>query len=70
MLKVRCYTYPGLVILAGVLVMIAFRNLTPLLVAMSEARAKQLAVEAINQAVDEVMDENLSSRRAGDGHPR
>ncbi len=61
MLKIRLlYISLGLVILAGALVMIAFRNLTPLLVAMSEARAKQLAVEAINQAVDEVMDENLS----------
>ena len=61
MLKIRLlYISLGLVILAGVVVMIAFRNLTPLLVAMSEARAKQLAVEAINQAVDEVMDENLS----------
>ena len=61
MLKIRLlYISLGLAILAGVVVMIAFRNLTPLLVAMSEARAKQLAVEAINQAVDEVMDENLS----------
>lgn len=60
-LKIRLlYILAAAAALAGALVLIAFRNLTPLLIAMSEARAKQLAVEAINQAVDEVMDESLS----------
>ncbi len=34
-------------------------NLTPIMVAMAEARARQLAVEAVNDGVSEVMDQSV-----------
>lgn len=46
-----------LVVLVLIVALLAygFSNLNPILISMAEARARQLAVEAINQAVDEVM---------------
>ena len=43
-------------ILLAALTVYGLNNLSTLMIAMAEARARQLAVEAINSAVDEVME--------------
>lgn len=55
-----------LIALAVILIMIAglwyygLNNLNTILISMAEARARQLAVETINQAVSEVMDQEFT----------
>lgn len=44
-----------LMLLTGGLLIRFFGNMSPILVSMAEARARQLAVEAMNQAIAEVM---------------
>lgn len=48
-----------LAVLAG-LFMLFTRNLSPILISMAEARARQLAVEAMNRAIAEVMDSSVT----------
>lgn len=43
-----------------ILFVVFTRNLSPVLISMAEARARQLAVEAINQAIGEVMDSSVT----------
>ena len=47
------------VVLAACLVAYGLSNLNPIVVRMAEARARQLAVEAINQAAEEMMSPSL-----------
>lgn len=49
-----------LLIAATALVSFGLTNLNPIVVSMAEARARQLAVEAINNAIDEVIGSALS----------
>ncbi len=47
-------------VMAAGLVSFALANLNPVVISMAEARSRQLAVEAINQAVAEVMKSSVS----------
>lgn len=47
-------------VMAAGLVSFALANLNPVVISMAEARSRQLAVEAINQAVSEVMKSSVS----------
>lgn len=49
----------AVLLLAGALAAFALVNLNPIVISMAEARARQLAVEAINQAVAEVMQSSI-----------
>jgi len=49
----------AVLLLAGALALYALVNLNPIVISMAEARARQLAVEAINQAVAEVMQSSI-----------
>ena len=48
-----------LAVLAGLFILFT-RNLSPILISMAEARARQLAVEAMNRAIAEVMDSSVT----------
>ena len=48
------------VLLAALLTAYAFSNLNPILIDMARARARQLAMEAINEAVSEVMGRQMT----------
>ena len=48
-----------LAVLAGLFIIFT-RNLSPILISMAEARARQLAVEAMNRAIAEVMDSSVT----------
>ena len=48
-----------LAVLAGLFILFT-RNLSPILMSMAEARARQLAVEAMNRAIAEVMDSSVT----------
>ena len=48
-----------LAVLAGLFILVT-RNLSPILISMAEARARQLAVEAMNRAIAEVMDSSVT----------
>jgi sporulation protein YunB len=50
----------ALLVLAAALLTYALANLNPIVISMAEARARQLAVAAINQAVAEVMQSSVS----------
>jgi sporulation protein YunB len=52
--------FVAVVALVAGLVSFALANLNPVVISMAEARARQLAVEAINQAVAEVMEAAVS----------
>lgn len=48
-----------LAVLTGLFILFT-RNLSPILISMAEARARQLAVEAMNRAIAEVMDSSVT----------
>ncbi len=48
-----------LAMLTGLFILFT-RNLSPILISMAEARARQLAVEAMNRAIAEVMDSSVT----------
>ncbi len=53
------FFFVPLAVLTG-LFMLFTRNLNPILISMAEARARQLAVEAMNRAIAEVMDSSVT----------
>ncbi len=54
-----CIFAVPLAVLGGLFALFT-RNLSPILISMAEARARQLAVEAMNRAIAEVMDSSVT----------
>ncbi len=54
------YALAAVIFLTAATVAYALANLNPIVISMAEARARQLAVAAINEAVSEVMKSSVS----------
>ncbi len=54
------FILPAVLLIPALLFGLGVRNMSPILVSMAEARARQLAVEAMNQAIAEVMGSSVT----------